>query len=98
MVRITFADGASVPRGVRFEHARSPTAAFQRLGEVGLQAKSLKRLRHLFRLGASTEVQRCFRITLVGHLAEEHSGEQRAAAREAAAAVLPHSQEEQLTF
>lgn len=48
-LRITFADAASVPRLVRLEHAPSPTAAFDRLGDIMLQPKSLKQLRHLFR-------------------------------------------------
>ncbi len=50
-LRITFADAASVPRLVRLEHAPSPTAAFGRLGDIMLQPKSLKQLRHLFRCG-----------------------------------------------
>lgn len=48
-LRITFADAASVPRLVRLEHAPSHTAAFERLGDIMLQPKSLKQLRHLFR-------------------------------------------------
>ena len=117
-LRITFADAASVPFTVRLEHAPTPTAAFERLGDIRLQAKSLTQLKHLFRwagrhscisgrhraacmscswagrcclcqrtvptlcprpcclrrLGKSLEVQRCLRITLLGHMAEEDSG------------------------
>ncbi|PSC70721.1 hypothetical protein C2E20_5829 [Micractinium conductrix] len=73
-LRITFAEAASVPRIVRLEHAPSTSAAFERLGDIKLQEKSLKQLRHLFRLGRTLEVQRFLRITLVGHMAEPHSG------------------------
>lgn len=52
-LRITFADAASVPRLVRLEHAPTPTAAFERLGDIKLQAKSLTQLKHLFRCGAA---------------------------------------------
>ena len=48
-LRITFADAPSVPRIVRLEHAPTPTAAFERLGDIRLQAKSLTQLKHLFR-------------------------------------------------
>ncbi len=51
-LRITFADAASVPRLVRLEHAPTPTAAFERLGDIRLQAKSLTQLKHLFRCAA----------------------------------------------
>jgi hypothetical protein len=48
-LRITFADATSVPRLVRLEHAPRATAAFERLGDIPLQPKSLLQLRHLFR-------------------------------------------------
>ena len=38
-----------MPRIVRLEHAPTPTAAFERLGDIRLQAKSLTQLKHLFR-------------------------------------------------
>lgn len=73
-LRITFAEPASVPRIVRLEHAPTATAAFERLGDIHLQPKSLHQLRHLFRLGRGLEVQRFLRITLLGHMAEDNSG------------------------
>jgi hypothetical protein len=48
-LRITFAEAAAVPRVVRLEHAPSATAAFERLGDIPLQPRSLQQLRHLFR-------------------------------------------------
>lgn len=75
VVRISFGDPGSVPARVRFDHAVRPTAPFEPLGEVALQPKSLSQLRHLFRLCRGGAVQRCLRITLLGHLAsEDNSG------------------------
>ena len=71
VVRIAFADPASVPATVRFEHAARPSAPFEPLGEVRLQARSLQQPRHLFRLCRGGPVQRCLRITLLGHLSEQ---------------------------
>lgn len=41
------------------------------------QAKSLRQLRHMFRLGAHKRVLRVLRITCMGWLAREHAGEAR---------------------
>lgn len=38
-----------MPAVVRLEHAPTPTAAFERLGDIRLQRKSLTQLKHLFR-------------------------------------------------
>ncbi|KAI3430710.1 hypothetical protein D9Q98_005298 [Chlorella vulgaris] len=76
-LRITFADAGSVPRIVRLEHAPTATAAFEPLGDILLAAKSLHQLRHLFRLGKRLQVRRFLRITLLSHMAEEHSGAHR---------------------
>lgn len=73
-VRLTFADASSVPAIVRFEHAPKPTAAFELLGEVRLHERSLRQLKHMFRLGSSGLVERCMRVSCIGHIATENSG------------------------
>jgi len=76
-IRITFADSESVPSRLRFEHAPKPTSAFTSLGQVPLHSKSMKQLKHVFRLGPDTVVHRCLRISCAGHIAkapQHHSG------------------------
>ena len=74
-VRLVFAEPAAVPMLVRIEHGVSPAAKFEALGEIRLQPKSLRQLRHLFRLGRHVVVARCLRITCVGWLVPQHAGE-----------------------
>ncbi|GAB4820268.1 hypothetical protein N2152v2_007314 [Parachlorella kessleri] len=62
-VRLVFAEPAAVPMLVRIEHGVSPAAKFEALGEIRLQPKSLRQLRHLFRLGRQVAVGQCLRIT-----------------------------------
>lgn len=73
-IRCAFGDAGSVPAVVRLAHAPSPTARFEALGEIRLQPRSLRQLRHLFRLGQQLRVQRVLRVTCVGWLAEAHGG------------------------
>ncbi len=73
-IRITFADAITVPALLCFEHAPTPTAPFVLLGQVPLQPKSTKQLKHVFRLGVDTTVEKCLRITCLGHIAKNHSG------------------------
>lgn len=73
-IRITFADAITVPALLCFEHAPTPTAPFVLLGQVPLQPKSTKQLKHVFRLGADITVKKCLRITCLGHIAKKHSG------------------------
>ena len=73
-IRITFTDAATVPALLCFEHAPTPTAAFVLLGQVPLQAKSMKQLRHVFRLGDTTVVDKYLRITALGHISKQHGG------------------------
>lgn len=73
-IRITFADAITVPALLCFEHAPTPTAPFVLLGQVPLQPKSTKQLKHVFRLGVDTIVEKCLRITCLGHIAKKHSG------------------------
>lgn len=72
-LRITFSEAATVPARLCLEHAPTPTAAFAPLGVVPLQAKSMKQLKHVFRLGPDTIVQKCLRISCLGHIAKDHS-------------------------
>jgi hypothetical protein len=74
VVRVTFADPASVPAAVRFEHAAAHAAPFAAVGEVRLHAKSMQQLKHVFRLGPASAVDRCLRLTFLGHIARQHSG------------------------
>lgn len=73
-IRITFTDAATVPALLCFEHAPTPTAAFVMLGEVPLEEKSMKQLKHVFRLGTDTVVERILRITCLGRLSPQHGG------------------------
>ena len=68
VIRIAFADSATVPKSIKFSHAPSASSAFESLGEVKLRDRSLQQLRHLFRLGGPTGVQRYVRLELKGHL------------------------------
>jgi hypothetical protein len=73
-VHLAFTAAPFVPRTIRFEHASTSSAAFEGLGEVHLHERSLEQLRHMFKLGANTEVKRLLRITMNGHLSWENSG------------------------
>ena len=67
-IRLTFADGNGVPSSLLFEHAPKATAAFKALGKLSLQKKSMKQLKHVFRLGKDVIVDRFLRITCSGHV------------------------------
>ena len=67
-IRLTFADGNGVPSSLLFEHAPKATAAFKALGKVSLQKKSMRQLKHVFRLGKEVPVDRFLRITCSGHV------------------------------
>eukprot|EP00890_Picochlorum_soloecismus_P006821 jgi/Picsp_1/964/NSC_04448-R1_related to diaphanous protein homolog 1 len=67
-IRLTFADGNGVPSSLLFEHAPKATSAFKVLGKVSLQKKSMKQLKHVFRLGKEVLVDRFLRITCSGHV------------------------------
>ncbi|KFM28129.1 SufE-like protein, chloroplastic [Auxenochlorella protothecoides] len=54
LVRLTAAEGASVPRRVLLSTAPKPSARFEVLGEVELAAGSARHLRHVFRLAPGT--------------------------------------------
>jgi hypothetical protein len=75
-VRLHFAGASVVPALVRLEHSPSAAGKFEALGEIRLQPKSLRQLRHMFRLGRRQVVQRVLRITCVGWLARDHAGKQ----------------------
>lgn len=69
-IKITFADGESVPGMLLFEHAPKATAAFKPLGKVSLQKKSLKQLKHVFHLGKDVLVDRYLRVGCIGQIGE----------------------------
>jgi hypothetical protein len=73
-VRLCFTDPGCTPALVRFHHAPMPTSKFESLGDIRLQSRSLRQLRHLFRLGKHLPIQHCLRITCVGWLAEHNAG------------------------
>ncbi|KAL6768787.1 hypothetical protein ACKKBF_B16215 [Auxenochlorella protothecoides x Auxenochlorella symbiontica] len=74
LVRLTAAEGASVPRRVLLSTAPKPSARFEVLGEVELAAGSARHLRHVFRLAPGTIAGRCLRLDLVGHQEECMAG------------------------
>lgn len=67
-IRVTFANGESVPSNILFEHAAKAVADFKPLGKVALQKKSVKQLKHVFRLGQDVNVERFLRITFTGSI------------------------------
>ncbi len=69
-IKITFADGDSVPGVLLFEHAPKATAAFKPLGKVSLQKKSLKQLKHVFHLGNDVIVDRYLRVSCMGQIGD----------------------------
>lgn len=73
-VHITFADSSVVPAAIQLSHAASATTKFQPLGEIELGLKSLRQLRHRFKLGKDQIVHRMLQITCAGWLAQEHAG------------------------
>ena len=72
-IRLTFSHGEAVPCTLLFEHAPKATAAFQPLGKVALQKKSMKHLKHVFRLGKDIHVNRYLRITCTGSISPNMS-------------------------
>lgn len=69
-IKITFADGDSVPGVLLFEHAPKATAVFKPLGKVTLQKKSLKQLKHVFHLGDDVVVDRYLRVSCMGQIGD----------------------------
>lgn len=69
-IKITFADGDSVPGVLLFEHAPKATAAFKPLGKVYLQQKSLRQLKHVFHLGKDVMVDRYLRVSCKGQIGD----------------------------
>ena len=90
-VRIAFAESDAVPSLVCFDHAPKPTAAFTSLGQVPLQAKSMKQLKHVFRLGSDVKVDRCLRITCLGNVSEKNAGIHAISHLTVTGIPLPHS-------
>jgi hypothetical protein len=71
-IRITFAEGDSVPEVLLFEHAPKAAAAFKPLGKISLQKKSLKQLKHVFHLG-NVPVDRYLRVGCMGLIGDNKS-------------------------
>ena len=71
-IRITFAEGDSVPEVLLFEHAPKAASAFKPLGKISLQKKSLKQLKHVFHLG-NVPVDRYLRIGCMGLIGDNKS-------------------------
>ena len=73
-IKMTFSDANAVPLSICFEHSPKPTMAFKLLGRISLHARSMKQLKHVFRLGKDIQVERCLRISCLGNVGSKSSG------------------------